>query len=241
MTPDFSNVGKAIRVASRFLSYDNIPRSPMYPVLRLKPLRAFDALLLTRTVNNVTNGGISFPRNAYTSYSNNRSISQSTTSKQAQQQQQPPSPSYSEQQTQPTTTTTNISETGLSDNPSTSIDTSSSSAQEEKIDWTRSFHGLGATPFPKDSINILLAPTDPAEVEIKPDGIVYLPEIKYRRILNRAFGPGGWGLAPRSESIVTPKTVTREYALVCHGRYVSFLRSSLPFFFFFFFVHFYSK
>ena len=60
-------------------------------------------------------------------------------------------------------------------------------------------------------------------MEIKPDGIVYLPEIKYRRILNRAFGPGGWGLAPRSESIVTPKMVTREYALVCHGRYVIFI------------------
>ena len=58
------------------------------------------------------------------------------------------------------------------------------------------------------------------------DGIIYLPEIKYRRILNRAFGPGGWGLAPRGETIVTEKPdkgglVTREYALVCHGRYVS--------------------
>jgi hypothetical protein len=29
------------------------------------------------------------------------------------------------------------------------------------------------------------------------DGVIYLPEIKYRRILNRAFGPGGWGLVPR--------------------------------------------
>lgn len=27
-------------------------------------------------------------------------------------------------------------------------------------------------------------------------------------------------MVPRSESIVTPKTVTREYALVCNGRYV---------------------
>ena len=51
------------------------------------------------------------------------------------------------------------------------------------------------------------------------DGIIYLPEIKYRRILNKAFGPGAWGLAPRGESIVTDKIVTREYALVCHGRY----------------------
>jgi hypothetical protein len=47
---------------------------------------------------------------------------------------------------------------------------------------------------------------------------LYLPEIKYRRILNRAFGPGGWGLAPRGETIVTGKSITREYALVAHGR-----------------------
>lgn len=50
------------------------------------------------------------------------------------------------------------------------------------------------------------------------DGIIYLPEIKYRRILNKAFSPGGWGMAPRGESIVTDRIVTREYALVCHGR-----------------------
>lgn len=50
------------------------------------------------------------------------------------------------------------------------------------------------------------------------DGLVYLPEIKYRRVLNKAFGPGGWGLAPRSETNVGPKVVSREYALVCLGR-----------------------
>jgi hypothetical protein len=110
-------------------------------------------------------------------------------------------------------TTENISKTGLSDKP-LELD----SPAEEKIDWTRSFHGLSAAPFPKEAADILLAEVEPDEVEIKPDGILYLPEIKYRRILNRAFGPGGWGLVPRSESIVTPKTVTREYALVCNGR-----------------------
>lgn len=64
----------------------------------------------------------------------------------------------------------------------------------------------------------LLAPLTPDDIEVKADGILYLPEIKYRRILNRAFGPGGWGLAPRGETIVTPKAVTREYALVALGR-----------------------
>jgi hypothetical protein len=110
-------------------------------------------------------------------------------------------------------TTESISKSGLADKP-LELETPA----EEKIDWTRSFHGLSAAPFPKEAADILLKEIDPQEVEIKPDGILYLPEIKYRRILNRAFGPGGWGLVPRSESIVTPKTVTREYALVCNGR-----------------------
>ncbi|EDP54486.1 hypothetical protein LV164_002980 [Aspergillus fumigatus] len=122
-------------------------------------------------------------------------------------------------------TTSNISKTGLADAP-----LSPDSPPEEKIDWTRSFHGLSAAPFPKEVADILLAEVDPEEVEIKPDGILYLPEIKYRRILNRAFGPGGWGLVPRSESIVTPRTVTREYALVCNGRLVSVARGEQDYF-----------
>lgn len=86
------------------------------------------------------------------------------------------------------------------------------------VDWTKSFYGLSAQPFAKEAADILLAPIDANDIEIKPDGILYLPEIKYRRILNRAFGPGGWGLAPRGETIVTEKSVTREYALLAHGR-----------------------
>ena len=86
------------------------------------------------------------------------------------------------------------------------------------VDWTKSFHGLSVQPFSKDAADVLLAPINQGDVEIKPDGIIYLPEIKYRRILNRAFGPGGWGLAPRGDTIVTDKAVTREYALLAHGR-----------------------
>ena len=120
-------------------------------------------------------------------------------------------------------------------------------------DWTRSFAGLSSSPFSKEAANVLLAPLDPLDVEIKPgeidlpadcaharaDGIVYLPEIspslgsaaatsdapaEYRRILNRAFGPGGWGLAPRGPASVAGKAVSREYALVCLGRCVGPLR-----------------
>ena len=49
------------------------------------------------------------------------------------------------------------------------------------------------------------------------DGLIYIPEIKYHHILNKAFGPGAWGLTPRTETNVGPKIVSREYALVCQG------------------------
>ncbi|KAN0117734.1 Mgm101p domain containing protein [Hyaloscypha variabilis] len=99
-----------------------------------------------------------------------------------------------------------------------------------QVDWTRSYHGLSSQAFPKEAADILLAPIPLDDVEVKPDGIIYLPEIKYRRILNKAFGPGGWGLAPRGETIVTGKSVTREYALVANGRLVSVARGEQDYF-----------
>ncbi|KAI8631153.1 mitochondrial genome maintenance MGM101 [Xylariaceae sp. FL1651] len=98
------------------------------------------------------------------------------------------------------------------------------------IDWTNSFHGLGTSAFPPETIAILQTPVDPDDIEVKPDGIIYLPEIKYRRILNSAFGPGGWGLAPRDELMVQDRMVTREYALVVHGRFVAQARGEQQYF-----------
>jgi hypothetical protein len=125
----------------------------------------------------------------------------------------------------PSTSTTNVSTSttpSLANLKSGQPDQSSRQAEEgsSRIDWTTSFHGLSETPFSNEAAAILLHALDPGDVEIKPDGIVYLPEIKYRRILNKAFGPGGWGLAPRGETSVTAKSVTREYALLAHGRFV---------------------
>ncbi|THH11717.1 hypothetical protein EW145_g476 [Phellinidium pouzarii] len=99
-----------------------------------------------------------------------------------------------------------------------------------KMDWSRSYFGLSLEPFSKEAADVLQAPLDPMDIEMKPDGLIYLPEIKYRRILNKAFGPGGWGLAPRSETNVGPKVVSREYALVCLGRLVGVARGEQEYF-----------
>ncbi|KAF2765699.1 Mgm101p-domain-containing protein [Teratosphaeria nubilosa] len=113
---------------------------------------------------------------------------------------------------------------GFSDPPPTL------SEHEKQVDWTRSYHGLSATPFTNEQAAILQQELSYDDIEIKPDGIIYLPEIKYRRVLNKAFGPGGWGLAPRGETIVTGKVVTREYGLVCGGRLVSIARGEQQYF-----------
>ncbi|PPQ63141.1 hypothetical protein CVT24_005781 [Panaeolus cyanescens] len=104
------------------------------------------------------------------------------------------------------------------------------SESDGTVDWSRSYSGLAVQPFPKEISDVLLSPVDVGDVEVKPDGLIYLPEIKYRRILNKAFGPGGWGLAPRSETNVGPKIVSREYALVCLGRLVAVARGEQEYF-----------
>lgn len=105
-------------------------------------------------------------------------------------------------------------------------------------DWSTSFHGLSSKPFDKEVAQILMRPLDIKDIEIKPgmliillhwvvrspsglisaDGLLYLPEIKYRRTLNEAFGPGGWGMAPRGETTIGQRIISREWGLVCLGR-----------------------
>ncbi len=85
---------------------------------------------------------------------------------------------------------------------------------------------LSQEAFGTDAQSVLSESINPAEVEIKPDGVCYLPEIRYRKTLLRAFGPGGWCLVPRGPHTQNANVLSREYALICHGRYVSQARGS---------------
>ncbi|KAI5953344.1 MGM101 [Candida jiufengensis] len=128
----------------------------------------------------------------------------------------------------PTSSSTSTTSTiTFNDSPIENLD---KPATSPIIDWSDSYHGLGSQPFPREISDILLAPIDDLDIEIKPDGLLYLPEIKYRRILNKAFGPGGWGLVPRTESHITKQQISREYGLICHGRLISIARGEQDFF-----------
>ena len=85
-----------------------------------------------------------------------------------------------------------------------------------------------SSPFSESITTILRAPVNENDIEIKPDGILYLPEIKYRQILLDAFGPGGWSLLPVGpHSFISQCILTREYMLLCQGQYVSMARGSM--------------
>jgi Mitochondrial genome maintenance MGM101 len=76
------------------------------------------------------------------------------------------------------------------------------SSGDGNADFTTTFAGIASSPFSDEAIVVLNQPVNEEDIEVKPDGLLYLPEIKYRRILNKAFGPGGWGLVPRFERLI---------------------------------------
>jgi hypothetical protein len=82
------------------------------------------------------------------------------------------------------------------------------------------YAGIAAEPFTKEQVDILLDKVPEEDIEIRPDGLIYLPEIRYRRVLNRTFGPGAWALLPRSIDIQDNMLYYRG-ALFVHGRFVS--------------------
>lgn len=85
----------------------------------------------------------------------------------------------------------------------------------------RGFEGAAVEPFPDAVRKVLAEPPDPRDVEIKPDGIVFLPGVAWRRYLTRAFGAGGWSILPRSPARVMDNIVVYHGALVCLGRFVA--------------------
>ncbi len=96
-------------------------------------------------------------------------------------------------------------------------------APEEE--YVKGFDGMAIAPFSAPAVAILREPIDPNDVEIKPDGIVYMPGVFYRSRLNRAFGPGAWAISPRGTARRMPKgggeLVVYHGALFVLGRFVS--------------------
>ncbi|KAJ3144982.1 hypothetical protein HK101_002558 [Irineochytrium annulatum] len=86
------------------------------------------------------------------------------------------------------------------------------------------FRGKPGEPFEQKVLQVLNAPLNVDDVEIKPSGEPYLPEIKYRRILNKAFGQGGWFMISSRNETREGKVFMQGYTMWAHGRFVGMAR-----------------
>lgn len=81
--------------------------------------------------------------------------------------------------------------------------------------------GISASTMSDESRALLLeAPTD-QELEIRPDGIVYLSHVGYRRRLTAAVGPMGWAMRRLTGYWRMPGALLCEFALYVNGAFVS--------------------
>lgn len=84
------------------------------------------------------------------------------------------------------------------------------------------YNGIASAPFDEAARAILSAEVDPAKVRIRPDGLIYLPGVQYRRLLNRAFGAGAWALRPMHVGTIEgDRILVYTGALYVMGRFVS--------------------
>jgi hypothetical protein len=87
--------------------------------------------------------------------------------------------------------------------------------------YATGFEGAASAPFSAEAVAVLSAPVNELEVEVRPDGIVYMPGVWYRRQLSRAFGAGAWALLPRGPARRDGDMCMYHGGLYVLGRFVS--------------------
>jgi len=95
--------------------------------------------------------------------------------------------------------------------------------REEKpeVPAVNRYLGASTKPFTPEQKKILEQKIDDSDIDILPTGEIYASQVRYRRILNDAFGPGGWAILPMGDFFQAGNTLCREYALWAEGRFVS--------------------
>lgn len=80
--------------------------------------------------------------------------------------------------------------------------------------------GISSKKVSDEQQQILCAPVDPDDVEVKPTSFfqAYLSHSKYRERLNKAFGAGGWGMKPVGEPEKRDDYLLQKWTLWAEGR-----------------------
>jgi len=84
------------------------------------------------------------------------------------------------------------------------------------------YAGVGTLRLSEKAVAVFLEPVNPEDVNIRPDGISYLPGVMFRNRLNKALGPGAWGIKPiRAFMDDGDKILYYHGALIIQGTYVT--------------------
>jgi hypothetical protein len=82
------------------------------------------------------------------------------------------------------------------------------------------YQGIASGSFSEESKKILAENVIKSDVQIRPDGIIYLPGVQFRNCLNRAFGPGAWAVYPLRQ-FMDALRIYYEGALIVNSRYIA--------------------
>lgn len=85
----------------------------------------------------------------------------------------------------------------------------------------RDYEGASDLKLNPEEEKGLLKPFDEAEIDIRPDGLIYLPTVYLRKRLNQVLGIGQWALIRRAEPMIKDNKCIYPAALYIRGKFAS--------------------
>lgn len=92
------------------------------------------------------------------------------------------------------------------------------------------YYGAGQLGLSREQQIALMQPVDPQWVDIRPDGLLYLPQIHYRRLLNGVVGAGNWAMIPQTKPLVQDSRMVLHYHLYINGKFAAEAVGSMEYF-----------
>lgn len=77
----------------------------------------------------------------------------------------------------------------------------------------------GTLDLSKEQQAKLTRPVDPLQVEVRPDGLIYIPWGITARVFTEVFGAGGWALAPRTAPMEQDSMVFAHMVMLVGGKF----------------------
>lgn len=84
------------------------------------------------------------------------------------------------------------------------------------------FRGISEIDITEKEREILEAPADEDDIDIRPDGLIYLSHMRIRERFSKAFGPGKWSLMPVSPIRIKDNLAVRDWVMFIKGKFFSY-------------------